>query len=1268
IEVRDSGGNKVTTATNVITATVSSGSLVGSGTATASSGVATFSGLGVTATPGTVTITYSATGLASTTQTIAVAQGANTISFTNPGTKTWSAATFGLTVTATSGDTPTVTSSTTSVCTVAGTTVTMVGSGSCSLTASEDGNTNYATASDVSVSVTINKATQTITFAAMSTQTWSATPITISPTSSSGLTVTVSSSNTAICSVSGFSVTMVASGTCTLTASQSGDARYSAATSVDRSFSITSNGSGSSGFTGDGTVGTNGTKYIVQQFTSVGSTTWTVPQGVTSVDVLVVGGGGSGGHDEGGGGGAGLFIERNSYAISGDVSNGTITVVVGAGGVGTTTTGQNGSESRFGSLRAPGGGRGGDANQAAASNYTGQNGGSGGGGAGENGLYSGSGGLARNSVGTSPSAAAGEYGNNGGAGSESSTRGGGGGGAGGAGVSGGSTAAGGAGRSSSISGTATIYAAGGGGGRGNSSTSGGGVGGSSGVGGDGGDGDTQATSGAAGTGSGGGGAGGDVAGTANDYRGGDGGSGIVIVRYALPAASIPDLTDSSDTAGDSNSDNVTSARTLTFTGSAPIGATVQLSYATASSMSDTDSSAGSWSDTGSACTADSSTGAWSCTTAQLDPGVYKFRSTATSAFDGVTDTQTSASALPVTIDTTAPTVSLLTFTSDAGTDSLYKVGDVVSVTVGFSEAVVVSGTPRIPLVGLSSKYATYASGSGTTSLVFFYTVASGDVDSDGLAISANALELNSGTITDIAGSAATLTHSAVSTQSAHKVDGNVPTISNVTSSTSDGTVAVGGTVSIQVTFTEVVTVSGTPQLTLETGSTDRAVNYSSGSGTDTLTFVYTVQAGDSSSDLDYASTSALALNGGSIVDAAGNAATLTLASPGAVTSLSANKALVVTSAPTKVVSVRTPVGTASGAAFSTQPQVSLQDVGSNVVTGDSSTVVTATVSSGATLVGTTTATAVNGVATFNNLGISGTSGTPYTITYSASYGGSALTSATQSVTPTVGAATQLSVTAQPVGAGAGAALGTQPVVNVLDSGGNLVTTSSASIVVTASGGTLGGTTTISASGGIATFTNLTFAGTISTNYSLSFASTGLTSATSSNFTVNVGAATQLVLTTSAAGSTYGNVFTTQPVVEIRDAGGNTVTTATNQVTASLSSGTVVGTGNSIAAAGVATFSGLGITATPGSVTVTYSSTGLASTSEAITVSKASNTISFTDPGTKTWSASTFDVTVSATSGDNPTVTSSTTAVCTVSGVTVTMVKAGSCSLTAAEDG
>jgi hypothetical protein len=59
------------------------------------------------------------------------------------------------------------------------------------------------------------------------------------------------------------------------------------------------------------------------------------------------------------------------------------------------------------------------------------------------------------------------------------------------------------------------------------------------------------------------------------------------------------------------------------------------------------------------------------------------------------------------------------------------------------------------------------------------------------------------------------------------------------------------------------------------------VNYASGSTTTSLTFTYTVQAGDNSTDLDYTSTSALALNSGTIRDLASNAAVLTLPAPGA---------------------------------------------------------------------------------------------------------------------------------------------------------------------------------------------------------------------------------------------------------------------------------------------------------------------------------------------------------------------------------------------------
>src|SRR5690606_12486069 len=110
-------------------------------------------------------------------------------------------------------------------------------------------------------------------------------------------------------------------------------------------------------------------------------------------------------------------------------------------------------------------------------------------------------------------------------------------------------------------------------------------------------------------------------------------------------------------------------------------------------------------------------------------------------------------------------------------------------------------------------------------------------------------------------------------------DTTPPTVTGVTASTADGAYNAGDSISIQVSFSENVTVTGTPQLTLETGTTDRVINYVSGSGGSTLTFNYTVQAGDTSADLDYVSTSALGLNGGSIRDGAGNNATLTLATP-----------------------------------------------------------------------------------------------------------------------------------------------------------------------------------------------------------------------------------------------------------------------------------------------------------------------------------------------------------------------------------------------------
>ena len=83
------------------------------------------------------------------------------------------------------------------------------------------------------------------------------------------------------------------------------------------------------------------------------------------------------------------------------------------------------------------------------------------------------------------------------------------------------------------------------------------------------------------------------------------------------------------------------------------------------------------------------------------------------------------------------------------------------------------------------------------------------------------------------------------------VDTVLPTITGVTSTTANGSYKQGDVIPIIVGFNEVVNVTGTLQLTLETGSSDAVVNYSSGTGTNNLTFNYTVASDHSSSDLDY---------------------------------------------------------------------------------------------------------------------------------------------------------------------------------------------------------------------------------------------------------------------------------------------------------------------------------------------------------------------------------------------------------------------------------
>lgn len=121
-----------------------------------------------------------------------------------------------------------------------------------------------------------------------------------------------------------------------------------------------------------------------------------------------------------------------------------------------------------------------------------------------------------------------------------------------------------------------------------------------------------------------------------------------------------------------------------------------------------------------------------------------------------------------------------------------------------------------------------------------------------------------------------------------------PVVTSISSSSANGVYKIGDVLSIQVSFDQAVivnTTGGSPSLSLETGEVDTQATYISGSESTVLSFSYTVQEGDFSVDLDYTDVNALSLNGAIIQNASGDDAIITLPTPGASGSLSANKNL-----------------------------------------------------------------------------------------------------------------------------------------------------------------------------------------------------------------------------------------------------------------------------------------------------------------------------------------------------------------------------------------
>ncbi|HEY0962524.1 MAG TPA: hypothetical protein VGE69_09215, partial [Pseudomonadales bacterium] len=257
-----------------------------------------------------------------------------------------------------------------------------------------------------------------------------------------------------------------------------------------------------------------------------------------------------------------------------------------------------------------------------------------------------------------------------------------------------------------------------------------------------------------------------------------------------------------------------------------------------------------------------------------DGGATETRQTVDTTTNGGTTAISAATANITTsvTDTLSPAVTSVGVPSNA----TYVASQNLDFTVNWNENVVVNtggGTPTISLtIGSTARSATYVSGTGTAALLFRYTTQAGDFDNNGIAV--GALALNGGTIKDTAGNNATLTLNSVGSTASVNVDAAAPSVTARTVP-SDGTYKIGQHLDLTVTYSENVTVVGTPYIavTLSTGGSVQA-SYNGGTGTSTLTFRYTVASGNLDAD-GIAVADAITLNSGTIKDGAGNDAQLT---------------------------------------------------------------------------------------------------------------------------------------------------------------------------------------------------------------------------------------------------------------------------------------------------------------------------------------------------------------------------------------------------------
>ena len=222
-------------------------------------------------------------------------------------------------------------------------------------------------------------------------------------------------------------------------------------------------------------------------------------------------------------------------------------------------------------------------------------------------------------------------------------------------------------------------------------------------------------------------------------------------------------------------------------------------------------------------------------------------------------------------------LSIVSTPARAGT---YGVDEHIDVAVRFPQPVFVRRAPDGPhlpelalSIGGAEAVAAFDGGGGTSVLRFRYTVQAGDFDDDGISIAAGPGALAGGRIEDAAGATVARDFAALAAAPEHRVDAVRASAVGIeiVSSPVGADYGLGETIEVEVAFDEVVHVTedDSPlELVLAVGAHSRRASFADGSGTDTLSFSYRIEADDR--DDDGISIGPDALVGGVIEDIAGN--------------------------------------------------------------------------------------------------------------------------------------------------------------------------------------------------------------------------------------------------------------------------------------------------------------------------------------------------------------------------------------------------------------